>query len=436
MRKPVVAIVGRPNVGKSTLFNRIIGERMSIVDDTRGVTRDRLYATTSWAGQEFVVIDTGGIEVDGSIFSSQISVQANIAIDEADVIVFVTNVQDGLISEDEDVAQILYKSKKPVIIVANKSDNKELADSMYDFYTLGFEVIIPVSSVHGIGIGDLLESVHRFFPSFDEDEEDEDTIAISFIGRPNVGKSSLVNAFLNEERIIVSDIAGTTRDAIDTPFTYDNQKFKLIDTAGIRKRGKIYENVEKYSVIRSLSALSRSDVAILVLDATTGIIEQDKNVVGNAIDSGCAIVVVVNKWDAISKNDDTVKEWTANIKSHFPFISYSNIVFVSALTKQRIHKILDEAILAVENHNRRVQTSLLNNILVDAFVLNQPPSHNGGRLKVYYGSQVSVRPPTFALFVNDPNYAHFSYMRYLENTIREYFDFSGTPIKIVLRHRK
>ncbi len=436
MKKPVVAIVGRPNVGKSTLFNRIIGERMSIVDDTRGVTRDRLYATTSWVGDEFIIIDTGGIEVDQNIFSSEIKVQAQIAIEEADVIIFVVNSRDGLITEDSEVASILYKSKKPVIVAANKVDNVEMSEQIYEFYSLGFEHVIGVSSVHGIGIGDLLEVVHSHFEKSDEDGDSENNIAISFIGRPNVGKSSLINAIVGDKRVIVSDIAGTTRDAIDTAFTYEEQDYTLIDTAGIRKRGKIYDNVEKYSVIRSISALSRSDVAILVLDASTGIIEQDKNVVGHAIAANCAVVVVVNKWDTVNKDNNTVKEWSENIKSHFPFISYSNIVFTSALTKQRIYKILDEVVVGYENYNRRVQTSIINNLIADATLLNQAPRHNGGRLKVYYASQVSTKPPTFVLFVNDPVFAHFSYLRYLENTVREYFDFTGTPIKFVLRLRK
>ncbi len=401
MKKPVVAIVGKPNVGKSTLFNRIIGERISIVDDTRGVTRDRLYAKTSWASEEFILIDTGGIEVDNTIFSSEIAVQAQIAIEEADVIIFVVNSREGVTTEDQEVATILYKSKKPVIIAANKVDNFEQSDAVYEFYSLGFENVIAVSSVHGIGVGDLLECMHSFFNLNSEETVEDDAISISFIGRPNVGKSSLVNAIVGDKRVIVSEVAGTTRDAIDTPFTYENSDFNLIDTAGIRRKGKIYEKVEKYSVIRSVSALTRSDVAVLVLDAETGIIEQDKNVVGYAIESGCAIVVVVNKWDLIEKDNSTVNTWTELIKSHFPFISYSNIVFVSALTKQRIYKILDEVIIANENHTRRVQTSVLNNIIADATLLNQAPKHNGGRLKIYYASQVSIKPPTFALFVND-----------------------------------
>lgn len=435
MRKPVVAIVGRPNVGKSTLFNRIIGERMSIVDDSRGVTRDRLYATTSWVGDEFMIIDTGGIEVDENIFSSEIAVQAQIAIDEADVVIFVVNGKDGITTEDYEVANILFKSKKPVVVAVNKTDNVELMQNTYEFYSMGFEQVIGVSSVHGIGIGDLLETVHSYFNFEGEDEEDKG-ISISFIGRPNVGKSSLVNALVNDNRVIVSDISGTTRDAIDTAFEYNDNKYTLIDTAGIRRRGRIYDSVEKYSVIRSVSALSRSDVAVLVIDASTGIIEQDKNVVGYALDANCAIVVVVNKWDLVEKDNNTVKEWTENIKSHFPFISYSNIIFTSALTRQRIYNILDEVVVCYENYNRRIQTSVLNNVIADATLLNQAPRHNGGRLKIYYASQVSTKPPTFVLFVNEPEYAHFSYMRYIENTVREYFDFSGTPVKFVLRVRK
>ncbi len=435
MRKPVVAIVGRPNVGKSTLFNRIVGERISIVDDSRGVTRDRLYSTSSWVGDEFIIIDTGGIEVDENIFSSEIAVQAQIAIDEADVVVFVVNGKDGITTEDYEVANILFKSKKPIIVAVNKVDNLELTNNVYEFYTLGFEHVIGVSSVHGIGVGDLLETVHSYF-KFEDDGDEDKGIQISFIGRPNVGKSSLVNSIVDDNRVIVSDVSGTTRDAIDTDFEYNDQKFTLIDTAGIRKRGKIYDNVEKYSVIRSVSALSRSDVAVIVIDASKGILEQDKNVVGYALEASCAIVFVVNKWDLVSKDNNTVKEWTENIKSHFPFISYSNIVFTSALTKQRIYKILDEVVVSYDNYNRRVQTSVLNNIISDATLLNQAPRHNGGRLKIYYASQVSTKPPTFVLFVNEPEYAHFSYIRYIENTVREYFDFSGTPIKFVLRVRK
>lgn len=435
MNKPVVAIVGRPNVGKSTLFNRIVGERISIVDDSRGVTRDRIYATTSWVGDEFIVIDTGGIEVDENIFSSQIAVQAQIAIEEASVVIFVVNGKDGITTEDYEVANILFKSKKPVIVAVNKIDNVELTENTYEFYSLGFENVIGVSSVHGIGVGDLLETVHSHF-KFEENNTKEEAIQISFIGQPNVGKSSLVNAIVNDNRVIVSDISGTTRDAIDTDFEYNSTKFTLIDTAGIRKRGKIYDSVEKYSVIRSVLALSRSDVAVIVLDASKGILEQDKNVVGYALESSCALVVVVNKWDLIKKDNNTVKEWTTKIKSHFPFISYSNIVFTSALTKQRIYNILDEVVVSYENYNRRIQTSVLNNVISDATLLNQAPRHNGGRLKIYYASQVSSKPPTFVLFVNEPEYAHFSYLRYIENTVREYFDFSGTPIKFILRVRK
>ncbi|MFV0499133.1 MAG: ribosome biogenesis GTPase Der [Bacilli bacterium] len=436
MKYPVVAIVGKPNVGKSTIFNRIVGERISIVDDTRGVTRDRLYARTSWMGEEFILIDTGGIEVDESIFSSEVAIQANIAIDEADIIIFVVNVRDGLTSEDHEVATLLYKCNKPIILVANKVDNLEQSKDVYEFYSLGFENVIGVSGAHGIGIGDLLEKAHSFFPKIDYEDIDENSISISFIGRPNVGKSSLINSIIGANRVIVSDVAGTTRDATTTPFLYDEQKYNLIDTAGVRKKGKVYENVEKYSVLRSIDALSKSDVAILVLDAQTGIIEQDKNVVGYAIESGCAILVVVNKWDLVKKDNTSVKEWTENIKSHFPFINYSNIIFVSALTKQRIYKILSEVVYCNENRQRRVSTSVLNNIISDATLLNQAPRHNGGRLKIYYASQVSIAPPTFALFVNDTTYAHFSYIRYIENTIREYFDFSGTPVKFVLRLRK
>ncbi|SFA41031.1 GTP-binding protein [Anoxybacillus pushchinoensis] len=436
MTKPVVAIVGRPNVGKSTIFNRIVGERISIVEDVPGVTRDRIYSSAEWLNTTFNIIDTGGIDIGDEPLLMQIRQQAEIAIDEADVIIFMTNGRDGVTAADEEVAKILYRSNKPVVLAVNKIDNPEMRENIYDFYTLGFGEPIPISGTHGLGIGDLLDAVVAHFPKRETKEYDADVIKFCLIGRPNVGKSSLVNAILGEERVIVSDIAGTTRDAIDTTFKRDGQEYVIIDTAGMRKRGKVYESTEKYSVLRALKAIERSDVVLVVINAEEGIIEQDKKIAGYAHEAGRGVVIVVNKWDAIEKDEKTMIEFEKKIRDHFQFLDYAPIVFVSAKTKQRLHKLLPIIQMVSENHAMRVQTNVLNEVLMDAIAMNPTPTHNGQRLKIYYMTQVAVKPPTFVVFVNDPELMHFSYERFLENRIRDTFGFEGTPIKIIARPRK
>ncbi|WP_243296846.1 ribosome biogenesis GTPase Der [Bacillus litorisediminis] len=435
MVKPVVAIVGRPNVGKSTIFNRIVGERISIVEDIPGVTRDRIYSTGDWLNYEFNVIDTGGIEIGDEPFLEQIRGQAEIAIDEADVIIFITNGREGVTAADEEVAKMLYRSKKPVVLAVNKVDNPEMRSQIYDFYALGFGEPFPISGTHGLGLGDLLDEVVKHFPKQDVEDYEEDVIKFSLIGRPNVGKSSLVNAILGEERVIVSEVAGTTRDAIDTFYTADGQDYVIIDTAGMRKKGKVYESVEKYSVLRALRAIERSDVVLVVLNGEEGIIEQDKKIAGYAHEAGKAVVIVVNKWDAVEKDEKTMKKFEKNIRDHFLFLDYAPIVFLSAKTKQRLHTLFPMIQLASENHTMRVETSVLNDVIMDAVAMNPTPTHQGKRLKIFYTTQVSVKPPTFVVFVNDPELLHFSYERFLENRIREAFGFIGTPIKIFARQR-
>jgi GTPase len=436
MPNPVVAIVGRPNVGKSTIFNRIAGERISIVEDVPGVTRDRIYSSGEWLNQKFNIIDTGGIDIGDEPFLAQIREQAEIAIDEADVIIFMTNGRDGVTAADEEVAKILRRSNKPVVLAVNKIDNPEMRENIYDFYTLGFGEPYPISGTHGLGLGDLLDAVVAHFPKREYKEYEEDVIKFCLIGRPNVGKSSLVNAILGEERVIVSDIAGTTRDAVDTNFTRDGQEYVIIDTAGMRKRGKVYESTEKYSVLRALKAIERSDVVLVVLNAEEGIIEQDKKIAGYAHEAGRGVVIVVNKWDAIEKDDKTLIEFERKIRDHFQFLDYAPIVFVSAKTKQRLHKLLPTIQMVSENHAMRVQTNVLNEVIMDAVAMNPTPTHNGQRLKIYYATQVSVKPPTFVVFVNDPELMHFSYERFLENRIRDAFGFEGTPIRLIARPRK
>jgi len=436
MPNPVVAIVGRPNVGKSTIFNRIAGERISIVEDVPGVTRDRIYSSGEWLNYKFNIIDTGGIDIGDEPFLAQIREQAEIAIDEADVIIFMTNGRDGVTAADEEVAKILRRSKKPVVLAVNKIDNPEMREQIYDFYTLGFGEPYPISGTHGLGIGDLLDAVASHFPKYESREYEEDVIKFCLIGRPNVGKSSLVNAFLGEERVIVSDVAGTTRDAIDTNFTREGQEYVIIDTAGMRKRGKVYESTEKYSVLRALKAIERSDVVLVVLNAEEGIIEQDKKIAGYAHEAGRAVVIVVNKWDAVEKDDKTLIEFERKIRDHFQFLDYAPVVFVSAKTKQRLHKLLPMIQTVSENHALRIQTNVLNEVIMDAVAMNPTPTHNGQRLKIYYATQVAVKPPTFVVFVNDPELMHFSYERFLENRIRDAFGFEGTPIKIIARPRK
>ncbi|MBS4209756.1 ribosome biogenesis GTPase Der [Bacillus sp. FJAT-50079] len=436
MARPTVAIVGRPNVGKSTIFNRIVGERISIVEDTPGVTRDRIYSTADWLTHEFNLIDTGGIEIGDAPFLEEIRLQAEIAIEEADVIIFIANSREGVTSADEEVAKILYRSKKPVVLAVNKVDNPEMRSEIYDFYALGFGEPFPISGSHGLGLGDVLDEVVKHFPAVKEEEIDDDTIKFCLIGRPNVGKSSIVNALLGEDRVIVSNIAGTTRDAIDTSYAYDGQEYVIIDTAGMRKRGKVYESTEKYSVLRALKAIERSDVVLFVINGEEGIREQDKRIAGYAHEAGRAIVIVVNKWDAVEKDEKTMMKFEEKIREHFLFLDYAPIVFISAKTKQRLTNLLPAIQTASENHSMRVQSSVLNEVILDAVAMNPAPSDKGRRLKIYYATQVSVKPPTFVVFVNDPEIMHFSYERFLQNRIREAFGFEGTPIKIITRQRK
>ncbi|WP_271398021.1 ribosome biogenesis GTPase Der [Salinicoccus roseus] len=435
MYKPTIAVVGRPNVGKSTLFNRIIGERKAIVEDTPGVTRDRLYASGDWLNHEFNVIDTGGIEIKDEPFQEQIKMQAEIAILEADVILMITNGREGVTEDDLFVARILQKSKKPVVLAVNKIDNFEMRNEIYEFYNLGLGDPFPVSGSHGLGLGDVLDQAVEHFKSLEEEVEADDSIRVSLIGRPNVGKSSLVNAILGEERVIVSDIAGTTRDAIDTEYFYDDKHYTLVDTAGMRKRGKVYEATEKYSVLRANRAIERSDVVLVVLNGEEGIIEQDKRIAGLAHEAGRAVIIVVNKWDAVEKDDKTMKKFEDKIRREFQFLDYAPITFVSALNKSRLATLFPLIKLANDSHKKRVQSSTLNEVLVDSVSMNPTPTDKGRRLNIFYGTQVSVAPPTFVLFVNDVDLMHFSYRRYLENQMRKAFDFTGTPIHILSRKR-
>ena len=432
----VVAIVGRPNVGKSSLFNRIVGERMSITDDASGITRDRIYARASWLNQDFRIIDTGGIILKDEPFSKEIRAQAYLAIDEADVIIMVVNARSSVTVEDEDVFSILVRSGKPVIVAANKVDDNSYMDNIYDFYSLGCEVVMPISALHGIGVGDLLDEVVKLLPKERKDNYEEGTLKFSLIGQPNVGKSTLCNAIIGEERVITSNIPGTTRDAIDTKFTRNNHKYVVIDTAGIRKQGKIYENAEKYSVLRALSAIERSDVCVLLLDGSEELSEQDKRISGYIKENNKAVIIVVNKWDLVEKDDKTMQKMTEKIKTQMPYLSFAPVIFLSAINKQRINKLLDALDEVFVNYNRRVQTNVLNDILTDALLLNQPPIFNGDRIKISYATQDSVCPPSFVLFVNNEKYMHFSYLRYLENTLRDAFEFTGSPIKFVLRKKE
>ncbi|MBN3527648.1 ribosome biogenesis GTPase Der [Paenibacillus apiarius] len=436
MAKPVVAIVGRPNVGKSTIFNRIIGDRLAIVEDKPGVTRDRIYGTGEWNGKPFSIIDTGGIEVYGEDeMLRSIRVQAELAIEESDVIVFMCDAKTGVTQADEEVAQILFRSGKPVIVAVNKVDNLDRMDDVYEFYSLGFGDPIPISGSHGTGLGDLLDEVVGKFPDLSDEEYDDDVIKVALIGRPNVGKSSLVNAILGEERVIVSDVAGTTRDAIDTPFEKDGQRFVIIDTAGMRKRGKVYETTEKYSVMRSLKAIERADVVLVIINGEEGIIEQDKHIAGYAHEAGKAVLFVVNKWDIVAKDDKTMHQFEQKIRDHFLFMTYAPIVFLSAKTKQRLHKLLPVIEHVAQQHAKRIPTHLLNDVVSDAVAYNPPPTDKGRRLRINYATQVAVKPPTIVIFVNDPELMHFSYERYLENRVRASFDFEGTPIRLFTRRK-
>lgn len=429
-----VAIVGRPNVGKSSLFNRLIGSRLSITDDAPGVTRDRIYAKTEWLTKTFAVIDTGGIEISDAPFLEQIKQQAEVAIKEADLIVFVVDSRAGITDDDQFIAKRLYQTDKDVIVAVNKVDNVDLKQSIYEFYALGFGDPIAISANHGIGIGELLDAIVSKMKDEDATEED-DSIKIAVIGYPNVGKSSLTNAILGQERVIVSEIAGTTRDAIDTPFVKDKVKYTIIDTAGIKKRGQVFENTEKYSVLRALQAIERCDVALIVIDGSRDIIAQDLHVAGNIQDYAKASVVVVNKWDIVQKDERTMKKMTEKIYETFKFLTYSEVVFVSAKENKRIDTIFPAINKAYENFNRRIPTNVINDILVDTVAMNPPAVFNHGKAKFSYVTQVATKPPTFVVFVNDPQFVHFSYHRYLENQFRKSFDFTGSPIKILFRKK-
>lgn len=438
MGKPVVAVVGRPNVGKSTLFNVLAGERISIVQDTPGVTRDRIYAEVSWLDQTFTLIDTGGIEPDSKdIILSQMREQAQIAVETADVIIFITDVHQGLQDADAKVADMLRRAQKPVLLVVNKVDSfDKFMPDVYEFYNLGIGDPIPISAASRLGIGELLDAVVAQFPKREGEEAEDDRPRIAIIGKPNVGKSSLINRLVGEDRVIVSDIAGTTRDAIDTDIRYHGKEYVFIDTAGLRRKSKVKGQIERYSVIRAVTAVERCDVALILIDATEGVTEQDAKIAGIAHDRGKGIIIAVNKWDAIEKNDKTVKEHTDRIRQVLSFMPYAEIIFLSAKTGQRIHRVYEMIDIVLENHAMRIATGVLNEIVAEAVAMQQPPSDKGKRLKIYYVTQVAVKPPTFVVFVNDKSLMHFSYTRYLENRIREAFGFRGTSLRFIIRERK
>ena len=432
MKLPTVALVGRPNVGKSTIFNKLVGEKISIIEDTPGVTRDRIYSEASYKNYRFNVIDTGGIDSSNEEFNDNIKIQAEIAIDEADVVLFVVDGKEGLTSNDYLVRDMLRNSGKKVIVVINKIDNKKAEENIYDFYELGFDSYIPVSGEHGIGFFELFDEIVSNFSPNDNVVEDK-RLKFSVIGRPNVGKSSLINALLNEERVIVSNVAGTTRDAIDTILKYNGEEFIIIDTAGMRKKGKVYENIEKYSLMRSMKAIDRSDLCLLVINAEEGIIEHDKHIAGYVLEKGKGLIIVVNKWDKLE--NPSIKEYTQKIRNEFQFLSYAPIVFVSALTKKRIHTIMPEVLKVGENINREISTSLLNDVISEAYLLNIPPSYKGKRLKIYFTNQSGTKPPKFTFHVNNKGLVHFSYERYLENKLRENFELEGTPNVLQFKNR-
>lgn len=437
MPKPIVAIVGRPNVGKSTLFNRITGGMVAIVEDVPGVTRDRLYRDAEWLGRQFTLVDTGGILFeDDNPMSLQIKRQAELAMDEADVIVFVLDARAGITPDDEAVAHILRRSKKPVVVAANKVDNFQKPANYYEFYELGLGEPIPISAAQGMNVGDLLDQVTAYFPAAPEEEYEEDVIKVAVIGRPNVGKSSLVNAILGEDRVIVSDVPGTTRDAIDTHFERDGRAYILIDTAGMRRKAKIDQPTERYSVIRALRAVDRSDVVLVVIDATVGVTEQDKKIAGYAHDAGKAAIIVVNKWDLLIKDDKTMNRFDKEIRDAMAFMQYAPTIYVSALTKQRVPKILELVDFVAEQYSMRITTSALNDVIREATQLNPPPTDKGRRLKILYATQTQVKPPTFVFFVNEPELLHFSYRRYLENQLRQNFGFEGSPVRMIVRRRE
>ena len=438
MSKPVVAIVGRPNVGKSTLFNVLAGEMISIVKDTPGVTRDRIYADVSWLDQDFTLIDTGGIEPESSdIILSQMREQAQIAIDTADVIIFITDVRQGLVDADSKAPDMLRRARKPVILAVNKVDNfDKFMPDVYEFYNLGIGDPNPVSASSRLGIGDLLDAVVSYFPEKTEEEEEDERPRVAIVGKPNVGKSSIINKLLGENRVIVSDIAGTTRDAIDTEIVHDGREYVFIDTAGLRRKSKIKEELERYSIIRTVTAVERADVVLMVIDAVEGVTEQDAKIAGIAHERGKGVIIVVNKWDAIEKNDKTMREYEGKIRNVLSYMPYAEIMYISAKTGQRIHKLFEMIDMVIENQSLRIATGVLNEIMTEAVAMQQPPSDKGKRLKLYYITQVSVKPPTFVIFVNDKELMHFSYTRYLENKIREAFGFRGTSLKFFIRERK
>ena len=438
MAKPIVAIVGRPNVGKSTLFNRIAGERISIVENTPGVTRDRIYAEAEWLQYKFTLIDTGGLEPESDDMMLKFMYnQAELAIEAADVIVFVGDVRTGVTYADMQVANLLRKAGKPVVLAVNKVDDlAKYSMDVYEFYSLGLGDPMGVSAGQMIGLGDLLDEVVKLFPEGSDADEEDDTIKVAVIGKPNVGKSSLINRILGEERVIVSDVAGTTRDAVDSPYTYNGQKYVFIDTAGMRRRSKVKENIEKYSVIRSVSAVERADVVIVMIDAQEGITDQDAKIAGIAHEAGKAVILAVNKWDAVEKDNHTMKRFSEDLDRDLKYMPYAPKIFISALTGQRVSKIFELINTVYENNCMRISTGLLNDVLIEAMAMNQPPAEKGRQLKIYYMTQVSVKPPTFVLFVNDTELLHFSYKRYIENKLREAFGFAGTPIHFIARNRK
>ena len=438
MSKPVVAVVGRPNVGKSTLFNALAGERISIVKDTPGVTRDRIYADVNWLDYHFTMIDTGGIEPDSrDVILSQMREQAEIAIATADVIIFLTDVRQGLQDSDSKVADMLRRSGKPVVLVVNKVDSFEkFMPDVYEFYNLGIGDPFPISAASMLGLGDMLDEVVKHFPDYAKDEEEDERPKVAIIGKPNVGKSSLINKLAQEDRVIVSDIAGTTRDAIDTDITYDGKEYVFIDTAGLRRKNKIKEEIERYSIIRAVTAVERADVCIIVIDATEGVTEQDAKIAGIAHERGKGIIIAVNKWDAIEKDDKTIYRHTEKIRQILSFMPYAEIIFISAKSGQRLNKIFELIDVVIANNSMRVATGVLNEIVTEAVAMQQPPSDKGKRLRIYYTTQVAVKPPTFVIFVNDKELMHFSYTMYLENRIRETFGFRGTSLKFIIRERK
>ena len=438
MSKQIVAVVGRPNVGKSTLFNALAGENISIVKDTPGVTRDRIYADVTWLDKNFTLIDTGGIEPDtNDIILAQMREQAEIAIRTADVIIFITDVRQGLVDADDKVADMLRRSKKPVILAVNKVDNYEkMMPDVYEFYNLGIGDPIPISAVSKLGIGDLLEEVVSRFPEGSVEEEEDDRPRVAIVGKPNVGKSSIINKLLGEDRVIVSDIAGTTRDAVDTVIRRNKKDYVFIDTAGLRRKSKIKEELERFSIIRTVTAVERADVVVLVIDATEGVTEQDAKIAGIAHERGKGVIIAVNKWDAIEKNDKTIYEHTSRIRVILAYMPYAELIFISAVTGQRLNKLFEYIDMVIENQTLRVATGVLNEIMAEAVALQQPPSDKGKRLRLYYITQVAVKPPTFVIFVNDKELMHFSYTRYIENKIREAFGFKGTRLKFIIRERK